>query len=160
MDRGGGLGGDLSLDGRGAEANIAGRGRYPGVAGRPALLRSTPLVVQRAELSFTCAEAGKRPSCELEASHLVHNPTSTRQEVVAAFYSLDRRPVSITVDGMATRRELTQAERWRADRGKRHHPVPRVRTAARYPTWVCEQGSRGGYKTWPVAPRWPLRNLS
>lgn len=70
----------------------------------PFVERKTPLVIEREELVFECADGSdalRLPSCVFHATYQVRNPTTQREEVMGAFYG-DTEGLVITADGLDT----------------------------------------------------------
>jgi hypothetical protein len=93
-----------------ARANLAAPTVDPSYAARPAPAASTPLVVREERLTFSCGEAGARPSCTLDATYVIENPTTAVVETPVVFLTYEAEELSVTIDGAAAPSDLSPEE--------------------------------------------------
>lgn len=93
-----------------ARANMAATQLYPSHFGPPIGARPTGLRVESEKLRFDCEPRGDAPVCRFEAAYAIVNPAAQAERVVGAFYGERVREVTVTLDGAAIGRALTEAE--------------------------------------------------
>lgn len=100
--------GALAVSARPAAANMAAPPPPTEISGPAVAGERTPLAVREADLVIDCSAGG--PTCRLEVTYVIHNPTDAVAGGLAAFYALYSTSIEVTVDGKPAGRPLGEAD--------------------------------------------------